>query len=125
MKFHWFRWFSQNGSPTALHSVVFFVIEIPYGCRLIGTFFLSLSFSVWQQLEQQNPLFFKAYDMRLMLKNQIMVFNRLLQDQFEIMNKEFSSGIPSMSLPNGSNSNLCKTFPAFLSWAGIAHNYLT
>lgn len=48
--------------------------------------------------------------MRLMLKNQIMVFNRLLQDQFEIMNKEFSSGIPSMSLPNDSNSNLCKTF---------------
>jgi hypothetical protein len=48
--------------------------------------------------------------MRLMLKTQIMVFNKLLQDQFEVINKEFSSGIPSMSLPNGSNSNLCKTF---------------
>lgn len=48
--------------------------------------------------------------MRLMLKNQIVVFNKLLQDQFAVMNKDFSSGIPSMSLPNGSSSNLCKTF---------------
>ena len=48
--------------------------------------------------------------MRLRLKNQIMVFNRLLQDQFAVMNNDFSSGIPSMCLPNGSNSNLCKTF---------------
>jgi hypothetical protein len=48
--------------------------------------------------------------MRLRLKNQIMVFNKLLQDQFAVMNKDFSSGIPSMCLSNGSNSNLCKTF---------------
>ncbi|EER90343.1 hypothetical protein BDA96_10G330100 [Sorghum bicolor] len=85
---------------------------------------------VWRQLEQQNPLFFKAYYMRLMLKNQIMVFNKLLQDQFEIMNKDFSSGIPSMSLPNGSNSNLLKQNPCFLPETapgsampdGIMHN---
>lgn len=47
--------------------------------------------------------------MRLMLKNQIMVFNKLLEDQLQIMNKDFPSGINSMSLPNGSNSNPCKT----------------
>jgi len=64
---------------------------------------------VWRQLEQQNPLFFKAYYMRLMLKNQIMVFNKLLEGQLQIMSKEFPSGIPSMSLPNGSISDPCKT----------------
>ncbi|CAD6335469.1 unnamed protein product [Miscanthus lutarioriparius] len=85
---------------------------------------------VWRQLEQQNPLFFKAYYMRLSLKNQIMVFNRLLQDQFAVMNKDFSSGIPSMCLPNGSNSNLLKQNPCFLPETapgsampdGIMHN---
>lgn len=85
---------------------------------------------VWRQLEQQNPLFFKAYYMRLMLKNQIMVFNKLLDDQFQIMNKEFPSRIPSMSLPNGSNSNSLKQNPCFLPETapgsvipdGIIHN---
>ena len=47
--------------------------------------------------------------MRLMLKNQIMDFNKLLEDQLQIMSKEFPSGIPSMSLPNGSISDPCKT----------------
>jgi hypothetical protein len=47
--------------------------------------------------------------MRLMLKNQIMVFNKLLEGQLQIMSKEFPSGIPSMSLPNGSSSDPCKT----------------
>ncbi|XP_066376545.1 uncharacterized protein [Miscanthus floridulus] len=85
---------------------------------------------VWRQLEQQNPLFFKAYYMRLKLKNQIVVINKLLQDQFAAMNKDFSSGIPSMCLPNGSNSNLLKQNPCFLPETapgsampdGIMHN---
>ncbi|KAF8686971.1 hypothetical protein HU200_043250 [Digitaria exilis] len=85
---------------------------------------------VWRQLEQQNPLFFKAYYMRLMLKNQIMVFNKLLEDQLQIMNKEFPSGINSMSIPNGSNSNPLKQNSCFLPETasgsampnGIMHN---
>jgi hypothetical protein len=70
-------------------------------------------FSVWQQLVEHNREFFKAYDLRLRLKNQITVFNKLLEDQLQIMNKEFSSGIPSMSPPdppNGTSSNPCMTF---------------
>ena len=47
--------------------------------------------------------------MRLMLQNQIMDFNKLLEDQLQIMSKEFPSGIPSMALPNGSSSDPCKT----------------
>ncbi|RLM54812.1 hypothetical protein C2845_PM10G21160 [Panicum miliaceum] len=85
---------------------------------------------VWRQLEQQNPLFFKAYYMRLMLKNQIMVFNKLLEDQLQIMSKEFPSGIPSMSLPNGSSSDPLKQNSCFLPETapgsampdGIMHN---
>uniref|UniRef100_A0A0A9C4Q0 Uncharacterized protein n=1 Tax=Arundo donax TaxID=35708 RepID=A0A0A9C4Q0_ARUDO len=52
--------------------------------------------------------------MRLMLKNQITAFNKLLEDQLQIMNKEFSSGIPSMSPPNGSNLNTLKQNSCFL-----------
>ena len=52
--------------------------------------------------------------MRLMLKNQIMDFNKLLEDQLQIMSKEFPSGIPSMALPNGSSSDHVRPlFPAF------------
>jgi hypothetical protein len=61
---------------------------------------------------EHNREFFKAYDLRLRLKNQITAFNRLLEDQLQIMNKEFSLGIPSMfpDPPNGTSSNPCKTF---------------
>lgn len=62
--------------------------------------------------------------MRLMLKNQIMVFNRLLEDQLQIMNKEFPSGIPSMSLPNGSNTNQCRTSIPSFGASVISHQSL-
>ncbi|XP_062234165.1 uncharacterized protein LOC133931329 [Phragmites australis] len=74
----------------------------------------SVTELVWQQLEGQNPEFFMAYYMRLMLKNQITAFNKLLEDQLQIMNKEFSSGFPSMPPPNGSNSNPLKQNSCFL-----------
>ncbi|CAM0947085.1 unnamed protein product [Alopecurus aequalis] len=69
---------------------------------------------VWQKLEEENREFFKAYYVRLMLKNQIMVFNKLLEDQYRLMSKEHPSGVPSMTptAPNGSdpstlNQNAC------------------
>ncbi|XP_006646859.1 uncharacterized protein LOC102704209 isoform X1 [Oryza brachyantha] len=69
---------------------------------------------VWQKLEEENREFFKAYYVRLMLKNQIMVFNKLLEDQYRLMCKEQPSGVPSMppTTPNGSNvgtlnQNMC------------------
>lgn len=69
---------------------------------------------VWQKLEEENHEFFKAYYLRLMLKNQIMAFNKLLEDQYRLMNKEYSSGVPSMPLPSGSNSNPLKQNSCFL-----------
>lgn len=34
---------------------------------------------VWQKLEQQNPSFFRAYNLQLQLKEQILVFNFLVR----------------------------------------------
>uniref|UniRef100_A0A0E0Q2C9 DYW domain-containing protein n=1 Tax=Oryza rufipogon TaxID=4529 RepID=A0A0E0Q2C9_ORYRU len=75
----------------------------------------SVTQHVWQKLEENNREFFKAYYLRLMLKNQITAFNKLLEDQLRIINKEYHPGPSSMPLPNGSNSNLLKQNPCFLS----------
>lgn len=40
---------------------------------------------VWQKLEEQNRDFFKAYYTRLKLKKQIILFNRLLEHQYQLM----------------------------------------
>lgn len=69
---------------------------------------------VWQKLEEENREFFKAYYLRLMLKNQIRAFNKLLEDQFQLMSKNYSSGGPSMPLTNGSNSTTLKQNSCFL-----------
>ncbi|KAM0930562.1 hypothetical protein ACQ4PT_000879 [Festuca glaucescens] len=72
---------------------------------------------VWQKLEEENHEFFKAYYVRLMLKNQIMVFNKLLEDQYRLMSKEQSSGVPSMTptAPNGSDSSTMNQNTCFLA----------
>lgn len=38
---------------------------------------------VWQKLEEQNPDFFRAYYTRLKLKDQIILFNHILQQQMD------------------------------------------
>jgi len=73
---------------------------------------------VWQKLEEENREFFKAYYLRLMLKNQITAFNKLLEDQFQLMNKDYSSGVPSMPITNGSNSTPLKQDSCFLPESG-------
>lgn len=42
---------------------------------------------VWNKLEAEDPEFFKAYHFRLLLKNQIHIFNKLLMWQLELMQK--------------------------------------
>eukprot|EP01102_Stenamoeba_stenopodia_P004397 TRINITY_DN14709_c0_g1_i1.p1 TRINITY_DN14709_c0_g1~~TRINITY_DN14709_c0_g1_i1.p1 ORF type:complete len:244 (-),score=34.85 TRINITY_DN14709_c0_g1_i1:71-802(-) len=46
---------------------------------------------VWQKLEQQNPEFFKAYNVRLRIKEQITAFNYLVSQQVQLMQKNTSS----------------------------------
>ncbi|XP_006656461.1 uncharacterized protein LOC102712089 isoform X1 [Oryza brachyantha] len=75
----------------------------------------SVTQHVWQKLEDNNREFFKAYYLRLMLKNQITAFNKLLEDQLRIINKEYHPAPPSMPPPNGSNANLLKKNPCFLT----------
>ncbi|XP_066321199.1 uncharacterized protein [Miscanthus floridulus] len=87
---------------------------------------------VWQKLEEENRDFFKAYYVRLMLMNQIVAFNKLLEQQYQIMTKDHPSGMPSMppTAPNGSNSNtlnqnvpfLPDTIPSTAMQDNLLHN---
>ncbi|PKA52555.1 hypothetical protein AXF42_Ash001535 [Apostasia shenzhenica] len=71
---------------------------------------------VWQKLEEENRDFFRAYHVRLMLKNQILVFNKLLEKQVELMRKTCPPGVGSVPISNGSCSSTLNQNPScFLS----------
>ncbi|XWS59023.1 hypothetical protein CRYUN_Cryun08bG0085100 [Craigia yunnanensis] len=56
---------------------------------------------VWQKLEEENTEFFQAYYMRLMVKQQIMEFNKLLEQQVQLMRQIHPTGVSSISNSNG------------------------
>ncbi|XP_075474689.1 uncharacterized protein LOC142505543 isoform X2 [Primulina tabacum] len=56
---------------------------------------------VWQKLESENQEFFKAYNLRLMVKDQILQFNQLLARQVDLMHQSRPMGPPSIPLTNG------------------------
>ncbi|KAG8371760.1 hypothetical protein BUALT_Bualt13G0121800 [Buddleja alternifolia] len=58
---------------------------------------------VWQRLEQENPEFFEAYYLKLLVKDQIMEFNRLLSEQAELMRQIGLSGLSPVLASNGSH----------------------
>ncbi|KAI3461892.1 hypothetical protein Pfo_018555 [Paulownia fortunei] len=58
---------------------------------------------VWQRLEEENQEFFKAYYLKLLVKDQIMEFNRLLSEQVELMHRIGLSGIAPVLPSNGSH----------------------
>ena len=47
----------------------------------------SLTCLVWTKLEEQNPDFFFSYDVKLRLKDQIVAFNYLVEQQFRLLQK--------------------------------------
>lgn len=55
---------------------------------------------VWQKLEEQNHDFFKAYYARLKLKNQIIMFNHLLEQQYQFMNMQMPPKFPLAPIHN-------------------------
>ncbi|KAG8367835.1 hypothetical protein BUALT_Bualt16G0114000 [Buddleja alternifolia] len=57
---------------------------------------------VWQKLEAENQEFFRAYHLRLIVKDQISRFNQLLERQVELMSEMCSTGVSSIPLSNGS-----------------------
>ncbi|XP_050245424.1 uncharacterized protein LOC126693479 [Quercus robur] len=58
---------------------------------------------VWQKLEEENQEFFRAYYLRLMVKQQINEFNRLLDLQVQLMCQMQPSGVASLPTSNGSH----------------------
>lgn len=58
---------------------------------------------VWQKLEEENQEFFRAYNLRLVVKDQIMRFNRLLERQVELMRQMCLSGTATNPMSNGAH----------------------
>lgn len=56
---------------------------------------------VWQKLEEQNCDFFNAYYTRLKLKKQIILFNRLLEQQYQLMRLQVPPTAPLVPIQNG------------------------
>ncbi|XP_022745835.1 uncharacterized protein LOC111296062 isoform X2 [Durio zibethinus] len=56
---------------------------------------------VWQKLEEENREFFEAYYLRLMVKQQIMEFNKLLEQQVQLMHQIHPTGVSSIPNSNG------------------------
>ncbi|KAF6257319.1 hypothetical protein COO60DRAFT_1240596 [Scenedesmus sp. NREL 46B-D3] len=40
---------------------------------------------VWSKLEEQNADFFRAYNLRVQLKSQVVTFNQMLQQQLQVL----------------------------------------
>ncbi|PUZ58709.1 hypothetical protein GQ55_5G529400 [Panicum hallii var. hallii] len=70
---------------------------------------------VWQKLEEENSEFFRAYYIRLKLKRQIILFNHLLQHQYNLMKYPVPSSVPLAPMQNGIHhmpvSNLPMGYP--------------
>ncbi|GFP92895.1 hypothetical protein PHJA_001433800 [Phtheirospermum japonicum] len=60
---------------------------------------------VWQKLEAENEDFFRAYHMRLVVKDQIMRFNQLLERQVGLMRQVCQTGVASIPMSNESRIN--------------------
>lgn len=70
--------------------------------------YMCIDASVWQKLEEENQEFFKAYYLRLLLKEQITEFNRLLKEQAELSQLQ-STAVASLPNSNGSHISSCKS----------------
>ncbi|XP_073027976.1 uncharacterized protein [Primulina eburnea] len=71
---------------------------------------------VWQKLEEENPNFFRAYYIRLKLKQQIISFNNLLAHQYHMMKYPVSPKVPLAPMQNGIHpvpGKLLENVPSF------------
>lgn len=86
-------------------------------------------FPVWQGLEEENQDFFKAYYLKLLVKDQIVEFNRLLSEQVELMHQIGFSEVAPLLTSDGTHVSPSKTvfyydyfnvfqflFASFLFW---------
>ncbi|PIN18315.1 Angiotensin-converting enzyme 2 [Handroanthus impetiginosus] len=68
---------------------------------------------VWQKLEAENQEFFRAYHLRLIVKDQILRFNQLLERQVELMHQLTHTGVVPVPLSNGSQIHSMHNNSAF------------
>ncbi|KAK3163240.1 hypothetical protein QOZ80_1AG0001150 [Eleusine coracana subsp. coracana] len=66
---------------------------------------------VWQKLEEENSEFFRAYYIRLKLKRQIILFNHLLQHQYNLMKYPAPPNAPLAPMQNGIHPLPVTNFP--------------
>ncbi|KAL6513729.1 hypothetical protein OROHE_019589 [Orobanche hederae] len=66
---------------------------------------------VWQRLEEENQEFFKAYYLKLLVKDQIMEFNRLLSEQVDLMHRIGLSGMGPVLPSNRSHVSPTQHIP--------------
>ncbi|KAL6500046.1 hypothetical protein OROGR_027956 [Orobanche gracilis] len=66
---------------------------------------------VWQRLEEENQEFFKAYYLKLLVKDQIMEFNRLLTEQVDLMHRIGLSGMGPVLPSNRSHVSPTQHIP--------------
>ncbi|XP_062189730.1 uncharacterized protein LOC133892793 [Phragmites australis] len=66
---------------------------------------------VWQKLEEENSEFFRAYYIRLKLKRQIILFNHLLQHQYNVMKYPAPPNAPLTPIQNGIHHMPVTNFP--------------
>uniref|UniRef100_A0A2P2KHP3 Uncharacterized protein n=2 Tax=Rhizophora mucronata TaxID=61149 RepID=A0A2P2KHP3_RHIMU len=67
---------------------------------------------VWQKLEEENREFFKAYYLRLIVKQQINEFNKLLDRQVRLMQQINPTGVTPIPNSNGSHITSMPQNPA-------------
>lgn len=53
---------------------------------------------VWTKLEEQNPLFFRAYNLRLRIKEQIAAFNYLVSQQAQLVARQQPQASPTVPI---------------------------
>lgn len=79
--------------------------------------------SVWQKLEEENQEFFKAYYLRLLLKEQITEFNRLLQEHAKL-SQLHPTEVASLPNSNGSHVSECKSLlPSLILYPSLLSEY--
>ncbi|XP_020256329.1 uncharacterized protein LOC109833172 isoform X2 [Asparagus officinalis] len=69
--------------------------------------------TIWKELENENPTFFRLYNMLIVIKKQIEKYNELLVHQKNAMNQRNSNGDPSRIITaNVSNQDLPNGVPS-------------
>nr|XP_009791369.1 PREDICTED: uncharacterized protein LOC104238647 isoform X1 [Nicotiana sylvestris]XP_009791370.1 PREDICTED: uncharacterized protein LOC104238647 isoform X1 [Nicotiana sylvestris]XP_009791371.1 PREDICTED: uncharacterized protein LOC104238647 isoform X1 [Nicotiana sylvestris]XP_009791372.1 PREDICTED: uncharacterized protein LOC104238647 isoform X1 [Nicotiana sylvestris] len=69
--------------------------------------------AVWLKLEEENQEFFQAYHLKLMVKEQIMEFNRLLAEQVKMTHQ-----LPSLAFQYFCNNNNNNNKPCVIPQMG-------